>query len=65
MHVLAPGETPRADNVGRQYSDGRCEQWIILSASDSGKLTPAQARELASALVDAADEADSRRSDQR
>jgi hypothetical protein len=44
--------------TGRQFDDGRCERWIALSASDLEKLTPAQARELATALREAADEVD-------
>lgn len=44
--------------AGRQFRDGRCERWLVLSAKDFDELTPAQARDLATALCEAADEAE-------
>lgn len=44
---------------GRQYADGRCERTIMLIRDDRhGGLSSAQARELAAALLNAADELD-------
>jgi hypothetical protein len=48
------GVTVHAD--GRQFSDGRCERWICLSASETNQLTQAQALELAAVLREAAGE---------
>lgn len=45
--------------VGRQFADGRCEGAVLVIADDSETLTPALARALATALCDAAVEADS------
>ncbi len=42
--------------VGRQFSDGRCERWISLSATHDEEFQAAQARELAAALQAVADE---------
>ncbi|HME49685.1 hypothetical protein [Mycobacterium sp.] len=41
--------------AGRQFSDDRCERRIDLWADDPSKLTAAQGRELAAALIEAAD----------
>lgn len=41
---------------GRQFSDGRCERWISLSATLDEEFQAAQARELAAALESVADE---------
>jgi hypothetical protein len=39
---------------GRQRSDGGVERYLSVYANDAGKLTSAQARELAAALLEAA-----------
>ncbi|MGO9353602.1 MAG: hypothetical protein ACLP3C_23235 [Mycobacterium sp.] len=44
--------------VGRQFSDGRCERWISLSATHDEEFQAAQARELAASLQAIADETD-------
>jgi preprotein translocase subunit SecD len=41
---------------GQQFSDGRCERWISVSASTDEEFQAEQARELAAALRAAADE---------
>jgi hypothetical protein len=43
---------------GEQSADGSCERWLHVRDDDDSELTPAQARELASALSRAADEVD-------
>jgi hypothetical protein len=44
---------------GRQYADGHCERSIMLIRSDNhGGMSSAQARQLAAALLDTADEFD-------
>lgn len=53
---LAPGYTVLVDVSGVQSDDGRVERLIGVKRADG--LTPAKARELAAALVAAADEAD-------
>jgi hypothetical protein len=42
--------------LGRQFSDGRCERWISLSATHDEEFQVAQARELAAALEAVAEE---------
>ena len=44
--------------AGRQFNDDRRELWIGVWADDRGKLTPAQGRQLAAALIAAATEID-------
>jgi hypothetical protein len=43
---------------GQQFSDGRCERWISVSATTDEEFQAEQARELAAALQAAADEAE-------
>jgi hypothetical protein len=45
---------------GGKSSDGRCERWLCVRDGSelSSELSPAQARELAAVLLDAADEVD-------
>ncbi|MGD9622860.1 MAG: hypothetical protein AB7G47_22210 [Mycolicibacterium sp.] len=57
-----PGEPPRASRAdltlaGAQLDDGRIERWVIVEAN-SVRMTSAKARELAAALLAAADELD-------
>lgn len=42
---------------GRQVSDGNCERWVAIVVNRMARLTPAQARELARLLVEAAEAA--------
>ena len=44
--------------VGAQYADGRVKREIVVHLRNADALTPQQARELAAALIAAADEAD-------
>ncbi len=46
--------------TGRQFGDGRCERGVMLESDDNAALTTAQVRELAAALIDAADRCEPR-----